>query len=423
MERSLTRRIKDRFPLSISFLLILVGLYIYSRFLQENPLFTIVLFSISTVTMLVVYNVWKYFTAKYAPEIIYWTTTQKYARKIIAGGSFSYYEYQPNIYKITLMAPIMRFVNLMLAFLSLAATAASLLDFSPQSPVENIYTVWVWGAMIFFIPLILTPIIPIIWTMEDLQLKAWNAKWNLNVRISARYKARFNSILAIGAIGTAFGLTGGPDLLTRASNFGLLLLEGVEALTYPISVLTLLYFINFRESIRSKVLEKMKLPVAETKLIYRNFEGDFLNQEGDILFTKEVAENEEEYANALASLQTGEVPPPVKAIDQSEDLSDEPIQPDTFIGRQFNSINARTKSLGKGLRSTGQNIQRNTIGRIFPKKQPQKNESNDQKSKKRFTKGSATEGLWEHEEKDPKQKGYKYKGGSATKGLWDEDEK
>ncbi|MDH5645250.1 MAG: hypothetical protein OEZ01_04550, partial [Candidatus Heimdallarchaeota archaeon] len=126
--------------------------------------------------MFIILRVWRKFTPKYAPNIIYWTTKKKFTRKLIAGGSFSYYEYKTNPDKIGLFQPVSRFLNLMIAFLGVSSSIASIANLKPESPVSSFGSMLVWGLLILLIPLVLTPVIPVIWAMEDLGLKAWNDK-------------------------------------------------------------------------------------------------------------------------------------------------------------------------------------------------------------------------------------------------------
>lgn len=323
-------------------------------------------------------SLWRWFSPEYAPGIIYWTSNQKYVRKLIAGGSFTYYEYKDDINKIGFFEPISRFLNLMIAFLGVSTTLAKTLNFTPESPVETSESVLIWTLLMIFVPILLTPIVPIIWTMEDLGLKAWNAKSLENWRVSIKYKKRFNSFIAVGAITVGLGLTSdaNQDIFQSVIIYLNILVSGFILLTYPIAVLTLLYYLLFRRSVNKEVRNKMDIVTAKTILeIVDPITGDaiskkILEQTNDVAIEGDDQEIEGE-----------EIPSDLKI---HQKLGRNMIKPINILGDQ-------------------------TVGRIntiFKKrkvnKQREKKSSEKQKiqTKKTYTGGSATKGLWGKEEED-----------------------
>ena len=264
--------------------------------------------------------------------------------------------------------------------------------------------------------------------MEDLQLKAWNNKFSTNVRISSRYKARFNSFIAVGALGAAFTLGSDPtaEPLANLTNFGLLLLTGVRLLIYPISVLTLLYYLYFRETVRENVKNRIDMPIAETKLIFRNFKGDYLDSEGNVLFDNSTIEEQDQMviATAIVAEKKDAITSNVEKEQIIEDLEpsvNDEIKPLQKVGK---SLSNTGKSVKRSIKILGTNVNDNTVGRLFKKRRAKNVEDKkaNAKPKKKFKKGSATEDLWEHEENESGDQ-YKYQGGSATKRLWDKNDK
>ncbi len=261
--------IKNKFSLLFAVSMVIVGVVLfYNLYFIEKASYASFLFIAITFSMYIIIKFWKKFTPKYAPRIIYWTTAHKWVRKVVSGGSFSYYEYNPNPDKIGLFEPITRFLNLMIAFLGISTSIANVLNFVPESPVESLYSMLVWSALIFLVPIILTPIIPVIWAMEDLRLKAWNSKHSTNWRVSVRYKRRFNSFIAVGTITAGLSMSSNSDLefMDNFLNFASLLFDGFVLLIYPISILTLLYYLMFKGKVNTQVKDLMELPTAITIL-------------------------------------------------------------------------------------------------------------------------------------------------------------
>ncbi|MCY3412960.1 MAG: hypothetical protein INQ03_15080 [Candidatus Heimdallarchaeota archaeon] len=366
------QNIKNKYPLIFSIALVLLGVFLFLNFyFQRSPGFAMALFIIATISMWITIEVWRSFAPTYAPKIIFWTTSHKYARKLIAGGSFTYYEYKENIDKIGKFEPISRFINLMIAFLGLTTTIAKTINFLPESPVESADTMITWSIFLLFVPLILTPIIPIIYVMEDLKLKAWNEKTFENWRVSVRYKKRFNSFISIGAISVGLGLNQtSPDLMTNITTFLGIILNGVILLVYPVSILTLLYYLLFRETVNKEVRETMNIKTAKTILQVVDPQTGLSLEEMEKIKAEELAKQKDE----------------VKDVQSSNE------KPMKFH-----------KKLGANTKKTFMSLNDNTFGRVgrLIKKEPPKKEKTEPS---------------EINEKDTTTK---RKGGSATKGLWD----
>ncbi|MDH5403116.1 MAG: hypothetical protein OEY49_11540, partial [Candidatus Heimdallarchaeota archaeon] len=329
--------------------------------------------------------------------------------------------YKTNPDKIGLFQPVSRFLNLMIAFLGVSSSIASIANLKPESPVSSFGSMLVWGLLILLIPLVLTPVIPVIWAMEDLGLKAWNDKMKTNWTVASKYKNRFNQFIAIGTLSVGYTLSGSYQ------QFLLLLFNGFLLLTYPIAVLTLLYYIFFQGTITREVQKKMDVPIAETRLIYYDFHGQL----------KDSVEN--------TSIPAGGSTPITISTGGEEIVSTDEIETEeteaSVVGKVINKTGQTITNTGKAISSGF-----STLGSKFKKKEKRRSsktnnknsETKDRDLKREERKerlqnkeqgGSATDGLWKKEPKsentsksDKNTAPKKKKGGSSTEGLWDKEE-
>ena len=72
----------------------LFGVIFASIRYKDNPLLLLALFALIITGFILGMRLWKWFTRKYFSKFIYYLTEQKFTRKIIAGGGFSYFEYK-----------------------------------------------------------------------------------------------------------------------------------------------------------------------------------------------------------------------------------------------------------------------------------------------------------------------------------------
>lgn len=373
------QQIKNRFSILFPVLFVLVGIYFfYNIYFREHAPFAMILFFIATISMTGIIRVWQWFTPKYAPRIIYWTTAHRWVRKIIAGGSFSYYEYNPNPDKIGLFEPIGRFANLMIAFLGVATTIANALGFHPENPVSSANSVYMWMFLLFAVPIILTPIIPIIWAMEDMKLKAWNAKHGETWRVSVKYKRRFNSFIAIGSVSVGLTVTinqaaESTPILDSIGTYLNILLYGVVLLMYPVGVLTLLYYWHFsRGRFKTEVQDLMGLDTAITELKIVDPRTGLSMEEM----------KEQQIKEPEMDLEEKDPDSPEKQV------LDEPEQ------GIFKKIG---EGVGKGV-TTITNPFTTPFKKRKSKKLAEKSQKVKEKRKKKRTGGSATAGLWDKDE-------------------------
>ena len=270
------RWVLKKFPFLVMVGLIAGGFYLQFTFLvTPSPILGFFLFAASMFSVFVVFPLWRKFTPFFGPWVIDFATQSFIGRKLIAGGSFVYSEYEEDPEKIGLFSPISRFINLTIAFLGVSTTLIKMAtqfrpDIKPESPVEEISATIGWIAILFIVPVILTPIIPVVWAMEDLRLKAWHKGKKVNWRVADKYRVKFNSFIAVGAVTAGLTLSQDPNLsfLDNAFLFLSLLGNGMILLTFPLSLLVAAYYLYFRGEITEKTLERLDIPTAMTELIF-----------------------------------------------------------------------------------------------------------------------------------------------------------
>ena len=267
--------------------LFFIGLYLQINFVfKQNLLFGLVLLNVGIFSLFVIMPFWKWFSNQFAPWIVDFANVNFIGRKLIAGGSFSYFEYADDEEEVGIGAPFGRFVSLLIAFLGLSTTLIKIgssinENITLDSPVASANSMTTWAFLLVLVPVLLTPIIPIIWAMEDLRIKAWDKKKGVNWRVADKYRVKFNSFIAIGAVTAGLSLTGteGADPLSNALVFLGLVGYGVTLLVLPLSLMTILYYLQFRGNVRNKVKKRINLPTLLTELIddvpkYRNMEKE-----------------------------------------------------------------------------------------------------------------------------------------------------
>ncbi len=273
------RRIKwviNKLPYITMILLIALGFYLqFVYFVTPNPILGFFLFAASVFSVAFVFPLWRKFTPVFAPWVIEFVTQSFLGKKLISGGNLIYSEYVESREKIGLFAPIGRFINIGIAFLGVTTTLVKLAiqvkpEIRPESPIREMASTIGWSVILFVVPVILTPIIPVVWAMEDLQLKSWHKGKKINWRVSDKYRARFNSFITIGAVTAGLSLSSDPNLsfLDNLLIFLTLLANGMILLTMPLGMLVTAYYFYFRGEITGKTLERLDIPVAMTELIF-----------------------------------------------------------------------------------------------------------------------------------------------------------
>ena len=230
----------------------LVGVIVASIIYKDDPLLLLALFALIIAGFILGMRLWKWFTRKYFSKFIYYLTEQKFTRKIIAGGGYSYFEWKDPSKETTkgnLMEPIGVMISSLITLLGLAVTIIGFIRM--VVPDIDVLNPILWGVLALVTPILATPVIPIVWALDDAKIKSWADKHNTTWTVASRYKKRFNSFISIGAIIT--NLRGGIDAGAFMDQIMTLLgIIGVGALIMLISMsfFILFYYATFRDYLR-----------------------------------------------------------------------------------------------------------------------------------------------------------------------------
>ena len=217
--------------------------------------------------------VWYRYVPIYAPAVVKFIVTNIVGKRLIGGGSYAYFEYRPEEETETYFKPISKLIGLLIAFLGIAVTLAKLLsiifDFNPEAPTESWLVLILWIILMILIPIILTPIIPVTWALEDSKIKAWAEGTKTNWMISSKYKARFNSLITIGAVAAGMGLGEEESLWDNFTLFMEIVWAALTILFIPITIIVLFYYSYFRKVLLDLTKESVNLDIKETSIILR----------------------------------------------------------------------------------------------------------------------------------------------------------
>jgi hypothetical protein len=233
--------------------------------------------------------VWYRYVPQYAPAVVRFIITNFFGKRLIGGGSFAYYEYRPEEETETYFKPISKLLALLIAYLGIAVTLAKLLsqlfNFDPKTPTESWFVLFLWIILMIIIPIILTPIIPVTWALEDTRIKAWSKGTKTNWMVSSKYKARFNSLITVGAVAAGMGLGGEDSLWDNFTLFMETIWAALTILFIPITIIVFFYYSYFRKVLLDLTKQSVNLDVKETSLVLKE-----KKREETIVKTKEAVE-------------------------------------------------------------------------------------------------------------------------------------
>ncbi len=212
---------------------------------------------------------WNKYIPRFAPKVLKFLINNFIGRKLIGGGSFAYFEYKPPEYQEGWFSPLGRFIAVIIAYLGITVTIAkiifSFLPFSPKTPIDSILALFFWVVMMIIVPIIMTPITPVVWGLEDADVKIWNKGDKTNWRVSKRYKARFNSIVSISAIIAGLSI-GNQSLMDKIILFIQIIAIAFIIIIVPNALIVMSYYSYFKKILTSLVKESVKLKTYETTL-------------------------------------------------------------------------------------------------------------------------------------------------------------
>ncbi|OLS20763.1 MAG: hypothetical protein HeimC2_35810 [Candidatus Heimdallarchaeota archaeon LC_2] len=187
----------------------------------------------------------------------------KYTRKIIAGGSYSYYGYEDLEKKTTksqILDPLSQLITLLLAFVGISVFIMGFLD---EDAASNPL---IWGVLAIVVPLISTPLIPILWALQSTKVKAFSSGNKTTWMVGKRYKARFNSIISFAAIYSNMKDAEAGDLVDQLKILLEVIQTGILVLLIPTSLFIIIYYGWFREELSGKLRESLTLKTYDIVL-------------------------------------------------------------------------------------------------------------------------------------------------------------
>lgn len=218
--------------------------------------------------------IWYRYVPIYAPAVVRFIITNFFGKLLMGGGSFVYYEYRPEEETETYFKPVSKLIGLLIAYLGIAVTIvkimSSIFDFNPKAPTESWSVLILWIILMLIIPIILTPIIPVTWALEDTKIKAWSAGTKTNWMVSSKYKARFNSLITIGAITAGMGLGEEESFWDNLTVFVETIWAALTILFIPITIIVFFYYSYFRKVLIDLTKESVDLDIKETSVTLKS---------------------------------------------------------------------------------------------------------------------------------------------------------
>jgi hypothetical protein len=272
---------------AIAFVIFLIGMILSYREFKDNDNELYFLWLLILVGVILGPFVWIKAINRYFGKFSYYLVEHKYSRKIIAGGSFSYYEYQDPEDQTTkgqIIDPLSQVFTLLLAFVGIAVF---IMGFLGEDAAENPL---VWGLLAIIVPLIATPLIPVLWSLQATKVKAFASGNNTTWMVGTRYKNRFNSIISIAAIYSNLRDTDAGDLVDQIKILLEVIQVGILVLLIPTSIFIIIYYGWFKEELSDRLRESLTLKTYEVILEEHEMEWDEDDEEDKTMEEKGTAE-------------------------------------------------------------------------------------------------------------------------------------
>lgn len=212
---------------------------------------------------------WKKAIDRYFAKFIFYLVEHKWVRKIVAGGSFSYYDYkdpEEETSKAKIMGPVGQIITLLFAFVGVAVFIMGFLGSDKQDDA-----LW-WGLMAFLVPILVTPLVPVTWSLEDAKVKGWSSGNNTTWMVGKNYKRRFNSIITIGAIYSNMQDTSADAFSDQLETMLGVIKTGFLVMLVSVGIFVILYYSWFREFLRIELKAALTLTTYEVVLVEKEDE-------------------------------------------------------------------------------------------------------------------------------------------------------
>ncbi|MCE7733997.1 MAG: hypothetical protein GPJ54_03905 [Candidatus Heimdallarchaeota archaeon] len=274
----------------IAFIIFILGMILSYREFNDDGNNLYYLWLLIFVGVVLGSYIWIKAINRFFGSFTFYIVEHKWVRKIIAGGSFSYYEYQdPAKQKKSslFLDPISQVITLLLAFVGMSVFFMGILG--PDAADNPL----IWGALAILVPLIATPLIPVYWALASTKVKAYANGNNTTWMVGKKYKNRFNSIITIGAIFSNLRDSDTGDLVDQIKVFLEVVKVGILILLIPTSIFIIIYYGWFKEELSGKLRESLSLKTYEIVLKEHDAPESDDNGEGAAT-TEEVVETDEE---------------------------------------------------------------------------------------------------------------------------------
>lgn len=262
--------------LVITFGLFSLGIYFsYSEFHidGENDIYWMY-FMIFVGVILGAY-IWIKATNRFFGRFIYYLVEHKISRKIFAGGDFSYIGYIDRALKNRkryFLDPVKQLLSLTIVFVGIASMIIGFLgEKEAGKPL-------VWGGLAILVPLLATPLVPVLWSLQDANVKSYSKGKKTTWGVAPRYRNRYNSIITFGAVFANLRNADSGFILDEVKIFIDVLRVGFLVMLISVSLFMIIYYGWFKQSLSDQILESLDLRTYD--VILREYDDDIEKIEG-----------------------------------------------------------------------------------------------------------------------------------------------
>ncbi len=237
--------------MTVSLLLLTGGVFLtLFKFRGEKPLDIILMYIVLFLGTLLGLFFWMKFTRRFFVKLLHLIAVNRVAKIFVSGGSITFKEYQdPNmrVVKAKFTQPLGLTIGSTITFLGIAVTIIGILRKIMQVDLSSALF---WTAIGAVTPILATPLLPVVWAMDDAKIKAWSEKNHTAWTVASKYKRRFNSILSIAAIFSNLNKGITEQGFDQIKILGDIILTGAVVMLIPVGILVFFHYSFFRSYLR-----------------------------------------------------------------------------------------------------------------------------------------------------------------------------
>ncbi len=275
----------------VSLVLLTGGVFLtLFKFKEEKPLNIILMYIILLLGSLLGIFFWMKFTHRFFRKLLNLIAINKFAKIFVSGGSITFKEYQdPEMkeVKAKFTQPIGLTISSTITFLGIAVTIIGILR---KITDIDLSSALVWTAIGVLTPILSTPLLPVVWAMDDAKIKAWSEKNHTAWTVASKYKRRFNSILSITAIFSNLNQGVTEQGFEQIKLLGDIIFTGMVVMFIPVGLLVFFYYSFFRSYLRRYTSDIEGIDTYKIQLVKQDGNTDTK--------TSEVEEKEDEGGEA-----------------------------------------------------------------------------------------------------------------------------